>query len=227
MRAAMEVVSGQAGQRIVSAQSGHSGGLRSKVRHGGAQKATSYTGMMAGGAVPMRLSANEVDEVGSEDADSNYAAGTQYHQRSGSGRSSLGSGKRVSSFGHVQGRYSQSSTPPNGQGSSPADTMTNVEEETPVPSDYAHSSGDYFVRNTPRRNLSGLSTGSGSSGEREQGFGSLGGMPGGSMPYNTKRAQEDEKKKKNEDLMRRGSVDERTMTMSGVRLFVANPDLDD
>jgi len=30
-----------------------------------------------------------------------------------------------------------------------------------------------------------------------------------------------------DDLRRRGSVDDRTTTMSGVRLFVANPDLSD
>jgi len=28
------------------------------------------------------------------------------------------------------------------------------------------------------------------------------------------------------EMRRRGSVDDRTMTMSGVRLFVANPDID-
>jgi hypothetical protein len=30
-----------------------------------------------------------------------------------------------------------------------------------------------------------------------------------------------------DELRRRGSVDERNMTMTGVRLFVANPDLSD
>jgi len=36
-----------------------------------------------------------------------------------------------------------------------------------------------------------------------------------------------EKEKKEDELRRRGSVDDRAMTMSNVRLFVANPDLDD
>ncbi|KAF2663243.1 hypothetical protein BT63DRAFT_461355 [Microthyrium microscopicum] len=38
---------------------------------------------------------------------------------------------------------------------------------------------------------------------------------------------EEEVQKKEDELRRRGSVDDRAMTMSGVRLFVANPDLDD
>jgi len=41
-------------------------------------------------------------------------------------------------------------------------------------------------------------------------------------PNTTDKAHEDEA-----DLKRRGSVDDRAMTMGGVRLFVANPDLDD
>jgi hypothetical protein len=40
----------------------------------------------------------------------------------------------------------------------------------------------------------------------------------------TRTSSEEEK---DDDLKRRGSVDDRAMTMSGVRLFVANPDLDD
>jgi hypothetical protein len=36
-----------------------------------------------------------------------------------------------------------------------------------------------------------------------------------------------EKARKADELRRRGSVDERTTTMTNVRLFVANPDADD
>ncbi|KAF1986498.1 hypothetical protein K402DRAFT_412573 [Aulographum hederae CBS 113979] len=214
MRAAVEVVGGNQPRPVNTHQGGHSGGLRSKVRHGGAPKATNYAGNMGGTGVPMRLSANEVDEDTSEDANGQ----TTHHQRTGSGRSSLGSGRRVSSFGHIQGsRYSTSSTPPSGNGSSPSGTMEDLAEETPLASAYAQPS-DYFAKSgaTP----TGLSSGSGSSGEREQGFGQL-----GTMPEHTRRVEDE--RKKSEDLIRRGSVDERTMTMSGVRLFVANPDLSD
>jgi hypothetical protein len=41
-------------------------------------------------------------------------------------------------------------------------------------------------------------------------------------------ARVEEQAKKAEDLRRRGSVDERAMSMgAGVRLFVANPDVED
>ena len=60
--------------------------------------------------------------------------------------------------------------------------------------------------------------GSGSSSEREGEFGAVGDLKvvGGAEESGTN------------DLSRRGSVDERAMTMRGaVRLFVANPDLSD
>jgi hypothetical protein len=47
-------------------------------------------------------------------------------------------------------------------------------------------------------------------------------LPGDSSPED-----EEERERKEDELRRRGSVDDRAMTMSGVRLFVANPDLDD
>jgi hypothetical protein len=40
-------------------------------------------------------------------------------------------------------------------------------------------------------------------------------------------AEPAKKKETAEDLIRRGSVDERTMTLGRQRLFVANPDLSD
>jgi len=58
--------------------------------------------------------------------------------------------------------------------------------------------------------------------ERENSFGGVGRLP--------QRTQDVEETRQNtiDDLRRRGSVDERSMTMSGYgRLFVANPDVDD
>jgi hypothetical protein len=73
---------------------------------------------------------------------------------------------------------------------------------------------DYFATKAGNGN----SAGSGSSGSstRENSFGAMGALP--------ERSQERETKDP-DDLIRRGSVDERTMTMGrNVRLFVANPD---
>lgn len=225
MRAAMEVVGGQQAARVSTSSSNVSGGMRSKIRHPyhGAPKASLYApGNLAGSGVPMRLSASEVDEGGNEEKNE------PYHHRTGSGRSSLGSGgKRIVSYnGAQQGRFSTNSTPPSGNGSSPSDTVAELSEETPVPGHYSsvqpQHKTDYFAQ----AGGTGVSGGSGSSGERENSFGNLGTMPLGTMPERSKEAAE--QRKTTDDLHRRGSVDERTMTMSGaVRLFVANPDLDD
>lgn len=222
MRAAMEVAGGQnhapSGGRASTSSSGMVGGVRSKIRHHGAPKASTYTGganLSGGVGVPMRLSASEVDEGDSdEEAGSQYV--TKYHSRNGSGRSSLGSGRRGHN-GYLNSGgmgYSNGSTPPNGH--SPVESMGDLmEEETPVPGQYGVQSEDYFAQ-------PGGQGGSGSSGEREERFGGIGGLPQtqGGRPA-------EQNKKTSDELRRRGSVDERTSTMSGVRLFVANPDLSD
>ncbi|KAL0259052.1 hypothetical protein SLS55_006557 [Diplodia seriata] len=210
MRAAMEVVGGHQNSRTSTSSSGVAAGVRSKIRHHGAPKASLYA-PASGNGVPMRLSASEVDE-GDSDNDSNGVNNIQ--NRSGSGRSSLGSGRRVYSYvGPSGARNSTSSTPPSGQGNSPTDM---VPGETPVQGEFARRRSEYF----PQRQNTGLSGGSGSSGERENSFGGLGQMP----QHEPQAAQTH---KTSDDLRRRGSVDDRTMTMSGaVRLFVANPDDD-
>ncbi|KAF2734305.1 hypothetical protein EJ04DRAFT_512556 [Polyplosphaeria fusca] len=205
-RAAMEVAGGphHAAPRNTSSGSSVAAGVRSKIRHHGAPKASLYApANHAGTGVPMRLSASEVDEADTED---NGSIGGPYHHRTGSGRSSLGSGRRVS-YANPAGRLSSNSTPPSGHTSSPPEPYI-PEEETPVPA----GGPDYF-----EHTKTGLSYGSGSSGERN--FGDVGQMPQ-SMP-------KPDLEKKNDDLHRRGSVDERTMTMSKTRLFIANPDLSD
>ncbi|OCK82175.1 hypothetical protein K432DRAFT_293815 [Lepidopterella palustris CBS 459.81] len=217
MRANMEVVGGYQAGRTSTSSSGVASGVRSKIRHHGAPKASLYApANLAGSGVPMRLSASEVDEGDSEDADS-QSAGGPYHHRSGSGRSSIGSGRRIQ-YVNAQGRMSSSSTPPSAHGSSPTEGIAELAEETPVPRDYRGRAGDYF----PEKTRTGLSGGSGSSGERENSFGNL-----GQMPQHQPRNVEGDRKTSDE-LRRRGSVDDRTMTMSGAgRLFIANPDLSD
>lgn len=206
MRANMEVAGGphHTPPRNVSGTSGVAAGVRSKITHR-APKASLYApANLSGTSVPVRLSASEVDEGDSED---NGSIGGPYHHRSGSGRSSLGSGRRVS-YTNASGRLSTTSTPPN---DSPREGMADlIEEQTPVP---GYTPSHYF-----EHTKTGLSGGSESSGERN--FGDVGQMPQG-LP---KPAPE---KKKSDDLHRRGSVDERTMTMGGTRLFIANPDLSD
>lgn len=213
MRATMEVAGGRnaaANGRTSTSSSGITGGVRSKIRHHGAVKASTYNAAnLSGAGVPMRLSATEVDEGDSDEE-------PRYHQRNGSGRSSLGSGHRMpNSLLNSSGNrgYSNGGTPASGH--SPVDTMSDlVEEQTPVPNQYGMQSQDYFGQ-------TGGNGGSGSSGEAEARFGGVSGLPIQTRP------REDTVRKTSEELRRRGSVDDRTMTMSAGRLFVANPDLSD
>ncbi|KAF2113817.1 hypothetical protein BDV96DRAFT_495867 [Lophiotrema nucula] len=213
MRANMEVAGGphHAPPRNTSSGSSVAAGVRSKIRHHGAPKASLYApANLAGTGVPMRLSASEVDE-GEDDDNGSIgmgAGGGRNHHRTGSGRSSLGSGRQVA-YANATGRASSTSTPPSGNDSSPMGDL--LEEETPVPT--YNTSTDYF-----EHTKTGLSGSSGSSGERN--FGDVGQMPQ-ALPK-----PDQDKKSTTEDLVRRGSVDERTMTMSRTRLFIANPDSD-
>lgn len=194
------------------------------IRTHGVGKPQTYapTANLASG-VPMRLSAREVDED-----DDDHMGGRNTHQRSGSGRSSVGSNGRVASMygpGGATGRSSEGSTPPQHSSSSApppeqrgrADTQGSVisttAEPTPVPDHFRGT--DYFAG--PRRDAE--STPGSDNSERENSFGNV---PG--LPHRVRQVEE----KKDEDLQRRGSVDERTTTMRGFgRLFVANPDLSD
>jgi hypothetical protein len=207
MRATMEIHGGGQGGRTNTIGSAS---LAGKLKHHGVPRAPGYTpATLVGAGVPMRLSANEVGEGDREDTSSLDA---RLHQRTGSGKSSLGSGRFPSGYQRPQGRFSQSSTPPSGDGS-PNDIPELA--ETPVPGDQKPQKDDYFGQK-------GGNGDSGSSEEREDSFGNVGDMAAPSAAVTVEAQQ-----KKAEELRRRGSVDDRTMTMSGVRLFVANPDMDD
>ncbi|KAK4623495.1 uncharacterized protein CLAFUR5_07012 [Fulvia fulva] len=201
MRAAAEVAGGHnyATQvRTSTSSSGMVGGVRSKIRHHGAAKASAYKATLhpGGAGVPMRLSASEVDDGNDSDEESSG----KYHQRSGSGRSSVHSGRRGQSHNTSGLSHSRSngSTPPQ---ASPVDSMGELrEEETPT----ANGGNDeYFAHD-------------------EDSFGTVAGLPKTNGPTAEERAHRNTA----DDLRRRGSVDDRTMTMSNTRLFIANPDAD-
>jgi len=178
---------------------------------------------MAGTGVPMRLSASEVEDEDPQSQLNDWdreawgmdtMGRTINHRRTGSGRSSIGSGTRVS-VGHVR-VSTTSSTPTSSHSRSPSDTLA---EETPVPS--SSQGNEYFQRT--RGLQRGGSGSSSSNSERENSFGGLADIPESERFERTG----DRIRDSADDLKRRGSVDDRTTTMSGVRLFVANPDLSD
>lgn len=186
--------------------------IRSKMRHG-APKAQQYTpNSHPASGVPMRLSAREVDEDNSDD-DSAYNTRAGYHQRSGSGRSSVGSG-RLGSMPAKQGALAApgaSSTASSMQAVSPVSARSPAGDSS-APGSQRQSQA-YFTK----------SESAPSAEDEELSFGGVGHLP------QRLRDVDDELQREQDlaELRRRGSVDERTMTMSGYRkLYVANPDID-
>jgi hypothetical protein len=213
------------------------GGVARKIRHHGGKPVQYTGGNMPYAGVPMRLSATEVED---EQPNMNNRASKQeedlsewerdpawgyagqrttqqHHHRTASGRSSLGSQRRGTGIAYGQRYSTASSTPTSGHSRSPSEThLQDLAEETPMPHPRKNTvDSDYFAPSGGQ----GGSGGSGSSAsDRENSFGAAGALP----PKTEKESKDPD------DLIRRGSVDERTMTMGrGVRLFVANPDLSD
>lgn len=231
MRATMEVIGGGNGRLSTSGGSASlagSKGVTAKIRHGGKAVLVGYNpGDLVGGVggVPMRLSATEVE---GEDSDDDTDSAKIYHQRTGSGRSSVGSGRRGLTYSRQSGasstggRWSAGHTPP----SERRDSVQDDPGETPVPSTHPRVK-DYFSADG---NGDGTrSAGSGSSGERADAVAELSTVDAARLASNSllKSTITREKSVKNpEELRRRGSVDERTMTMSAGRLYIANPDAD-
>ena len=159
---------------------------------------------MSGAGVPMRLSANEM--LGDDEEDKSFVSGdnAMVHGRSGSGKSSTNSAKYRSGYPRAdQGRFSTASTPPSGEGS-PSGRARIPEEQ------HDEYETQYFATREKAPSTD------------EESFGEFKDLSGPSA-VETAMAQA----KKAEDLRRRGSVDERAMSMgTGVKLFVANPDVD-
>ena len=192
------------------------GKVAAKIRHHGKPGVVGYSpgeNHVGVGGVPPRLSATEVEGESSDDDEQRY-----HHRRTGSsGRSSTGSGRRNMSMPIRSGPGSQRGTPSR-QGS----IAESIHERPPLvvvgglPSDTVSG----------RRSLKGeekaQSIGSGSSGERGDGVAELEHDP--TIASNSRLAADSAKEKGKGGLERKGSVDERTTTLSAGRLYIANPD---
>ena len=175
-----------------------SGGVVGKIRHGGVAKAPHYTAPNPIGAgVPTRLLAYDLQ--GEEEQEGRVLGdNSMVRARTGSGKSSINSQKYRSGYPRAE------STPPHG--GSPAHEGIPEAGETPMQEMYKDNYFDI------RRKSS----------DEEDTFGELKEMM---APSSKKQALE--QKAQEEDLRRRGSVDERTTTMtSKQRLFITNPDSD-
>ncbi|KAM5342370.1 hypothetical protein ACJ41O_013336 [Fusarium nematophilum] len=162
------------------------------------------------GGVPMRLSATEVEGESSEEEDTSRP----HHRRTGSsGRSSTASGgRRNLPYRSSGGMGSQNS----GRRWSPGDTPERSGSLIdPMHEDIVDDAASGKAQSTI----------SGSSAERADNVGELGSAPRLAANSLMHSALTREKSTKSADeLRRRGSVDERTSTLTSGRLFIANPD---
>ncbi|TQV98938.1 hypothetical protein V2A60_007366 [Cordyceps javanica] len=226
MRANLEVVSGNNAGRTQTGLA--SAKVAGKIRHGkapvvGYAPGETHVGV---GGVPLRLSAREIDGDGSDDDDNNgpMAASRkeQHHRRAGSsGRSSTGSGRqahyRTSGSGTPARNPSLAGTPERSE--SLANKPQQQQQQQHKQSiDESAGPTDDAASGRAQSSRSGNS-------ERRDDVLELGQGP--KLAHNSKlhsALTREKSVKSSEELKRRGSVDERTSTLTSGRLFIANPD---
>ena len=189
---------------VHGAGAGRTGTLGSgKHKHGG--KTTDFSpSTLVGASVPVRLSANEVGDDAEQDTHSDSGL---LHRRTGSGRSSLGSSHRFPSG------YQRPST-----GSNNTNNANTPDERADLPGVSEHPPAAEQPQPQEEVKHDAASINSRGS-EPEEYFGTVSDMAAPSAVLSAA-----ERAKRAEELKRRGGVDDRTTSMSGVRLFVANPD---
>ncbi|KAK4157607.1 hypothetical protein C8A00DRAFT_40034 [Chaetomidium leptoderma] len=225
MRANLEVVGAGSGLgigpvgpgRTSTGLSSAGGKVAAKIRHHGKPTVIGYSpGNLNGvSGVPLRLSATEVEGEGSEEDD--VVAQKLHHRRTGSsGRNSTGSGRRAMAYrssGGVGNAGGATKWSPSG---TPERTGSLNEDRPGVQALAGDDSGSGKAR----------SFNSGSSAERLDNVPELTGNSAHLANNSAKHATVTREKsvKSVDELKRRGSVDERTMTLTSGRLYIANPD---
>jgi len=206
--------------RTATGLSSTGGKVAAKIRHHGKPSVIGYSpGSNLNGVsgVPLRLSATEVEGEESEDDDA--AIQRLHHRRTGSsGRNSIASGRRAlpyrssGSVGAAQPGGAAKWSP----GDTPERTGSLVDDKQGGQARPGDDAGSTKAR----------SFASGSSGERLDNVPELTLNAGNAANNSQKLATVTREKsvKSVDELRRRGSVDERTMTLSAGRLYIANPD---
>ncbi len=213
-RANQEVFSRASQGRTSTGISSGAGKVAAKIRHHGKPGVVGYTpenNYTGVGGVPLRLSATEVEGEDNDDDDLSMQR-LQHRRTSSSGRSSTTSARKAATY-RTSGGVSQG-----GKKWSPGDTPERA-------GSLAESQAE-FQPGEDKLNRA-QSTRSGSSAEKADALPELNKAGAAKLASNSilNAALTREKSVRNpEDLRRRGSVDERTMTLSSGRLFIANPD---
>ncbi|CEJ80793.1 hypothetical protein VHEMI00958 [[Torrubiella] hemipterigena] len=215
MRANLEMHSGYGNGRTRTGLSA-TGKVAAKIRHGktpmiGYAPGETHVGV---GGVPKRLLESDGDQESDEEDDSTYKHQRPQHNRAGSsGRSSTGSGQRGLTY-----RTSSGPIPPQAARQSSGST----------PERTGSLAKDAAAAATMSDSISGRAPSSGSGGsaaERLDNLTDLGKAPSAAVNSMLNSVLTREKSVKTADeLKRRGSIDERSGTLTGGRLFIANPD---
>ena len=215
VRANQEVVGAgrtmTAGGRTGTGISGSATGkVAAKIRHYGKTPVVGYApgaNHVGVGGLPMRLISTEGDSSGEED--SHVAPRPQHRRTASSGKSSTGSGIR----GLSQRPSGTVGTMTTQHGSSSA---------TPERSDSL--AGPRQAEGADSASARAQSSRSGSSAERADNVMELSSVPKLAVNSHKSSLTREKSTKNPEELRRRGSVDERTATLTSGRLFIANPD---
>ncbi|KAF4511164.1 hypothetical protein G6O67_002984 [Ophiocordyceps sinensis] len=219
VRANLEVVGGGRNNTASRTSTGISatGKVAAKIRHHGKTPVVGYApgeNHVGLGGVPLRLSATEVEGESSGEEDTQATARLHHRRTGSSGRSSTTSGWRGLAYRSSGGPGAQG-----GQRWSPGDTPERTESLMEQPSEYGPTAMDDAASDKAH------SSKSGSSGERADNVAELGGGPrlaSNSLMHSSLARERGVKSA--EELKRRGSVDERTATLTSGRLFIVNPD---
>lgn len=209
------------------------GRVAAKIRHHGKAPVVGLTpgeNHVGVGGVPLRLSATEVEAESSDD-DNQPSTTRLHHRRTGSsGRSSNASGGRrplayrtSGGQGSVHSRNSQRWTP----GDTPERRGSLADQQAQQYYQQQQNQQQVEIAAGPDDSASGKagSTHSGSDAEKADNVAELGNAPRLASNSLLHSALTREKSVKSpEELKRRGSVDERTATLTSQRLYIANPD---
>ncbi|AEO56276.1 hypothetical protein MYCTH_2301019 [Thermothelomyces thermophilus ATCC 42464] len=204
--------------RTATGLSSAGGKVAAKIRHHGKPTVIGYSpnsDFNGVGGVPLRLSATEVE--GEESDEDDAAIQRQNHRRTGSsGRNSTSSARRAMPYRSSGGLGPAGGATKWSPGGTPDRTGSLVgiksSDQSPPADDAASGTAKSF--------------GSGSSNERLDNVPELNGASS-HLANNSKRnatVAREKSVKSVEELKRRGSVDERTMTLTAGRLYIANPD---
>lgn len=233
--------SGSGGRTSTGLSSTGAGKVAAKIRHHGKPTVVGYSPgshFNGVGGVPLRLSATEVEGEESDEDDGIIQRMHHHHRRTGSsGRNSIASGGRRGIAYRSSGGLGPAGANPNpqqqGQGGGARWSPSGTPERRGSLADSGNNTNN--TSNPNKDDSSG--GGSGGSGKaRSFGSGSGGSERLDDVPElsanniasnSMKHAAITREKSVNkgvDELKRRGSVDERTMTLTSGRLFIANPD---